>query len=199
MTRPTTAHGRTLHPCFRLLACFLLLALCLAGCKSSRSGRTAPSERQYLTSKVKLTIPTKGGAVYTATGTLKLVAGERLQLSFLMPVLRSEVARVEVTPNEVLLVDRMGKRYVRATRRQLRGVLPKKADFSLLEKVLFTAAESGKTQSLSGADLGIPSLKKGEITLSNFKFDPITLTPTTLSSKYKEVSLNELLSMLLSL
>ena len=35
-----------------------------------------------------------------------------MQLSFLMPIIRTEVARMEVTPEEILLVDRMGKRYV---------------------------------------------------------------------------------------
>ncbi len=199
MRRAPAAHGRA-YPCLKLLLCFLLVALCLAGCKTSRKGTQAlPSKHEYLSCKVKLTIPTHGGAVYTATGTLKLVAGERLQLSFLMPILRSEVARVEVTPNDVLLVDRMGKRYVKATRRELRGVLPKKAGFAMLEKALFAAAQSGKPQTLSGADLGIPSLKKGEVTLSNFNFDAVKLTPAKLSSKYKEVSLKELLSMLMSL
>ena len=41
-----------------------------------------------------------------------------MQLSFLMPIIRTEVARMEVTPEEILLVDRMGKRYVRATRKE---------------------------------------------------------------------------------
>ncbi|MCD8292467.1 MAG: DUF4292 domain-containing protein [Prevotellaceae bacterium] len=200
MRRATAAHGRKFHPCLKVLLCFLLFALCLAGCKTSHKGSPALSgQHEYLSCKVKLTIPTHGGAVYTATGTLKMVAGERLQLSFLMPILRSEVARVEVTPNDVLLVDRMGKRYVKATRRELRGVLPKKAGFATLEKALFAAAQGGKPQTLSGADLGITSLKKGEITLSNFNFDAVKLTPAKLSSKYKEVSLKELLSMLMSL
>ena len=47
-------------------------------------------------------------------GTMKLVSGERMQLSLLMPILRSEVARLEITPDDVLVVDRMGKRYVQA-------------------------------------------------------------------------------------
>ena len=59
-------------------------------------------------------------ALFSVDGTLKLHRGERIQLSFLMPILRSEVARMEVTPDEVLLVDRMGKRYVRASRAQLK-------------------------------------------------------------------------------
>lgn len=52
-----------------------------------------------------------------------------------MPVFRSEVMRMEVTPDEVLLIDRMNKRYVRATRDELKELLPENADFDRLEKL----------------------------------------------------------------
>lgn len=51
-----------------------------------------------------------------------------------MPILRSEIARLEITPNDVLVVDRMGKRYVQATRKELKDILPRKADFAHLER-----------------------------------------------------------------
>ena len=66
-----------------------------------------------------------------------------IQVSFLMPILRSEIARLEITPNDVLVVDRMGKRYVQATRKELKDILPRKADFAYLEKILFDAAKPG--------------------------------------------------------
>ena len=58
-------------------------------------------------------------------GTMKMKTHERVQISLLMPILRTEVARVEVTPDGVLLVDRMNKRFVRATKDELKGMLPK--------------------------------------------------------------------------
>lgn len=117
----------------------LFLLCCLAGCKTSRKAETSklPESARYLSSKVKLTVPTKD-AVFTVNGTMKLISGERMQLSFLMPIIRTEVARMEVTPEEILLVDRMGKRYVRATRKELKDVLPKKADFAHLERFCST-------------------------------------------------------------
>ena len=48
--------------------------------------------------------------------------GERVQLSILMPILRTEIARLEITPDEILLVDRMNKRYVRASRSELNDI-----------------------------------------------------------------------------
>ena len=103
------------------------------------------------------------------------------------------------SPDEILLVDRMGKRYVRATRKELKNVLPKKADFAHLEKLLYAASKPNGKKVLTGKELGIPSLEKGKIELSNFSDKPFVLTPTQLSQKYKEVELEELLEMLMDL
>ena len=184
----------------RILPFLLLLSLVvgLSGCKTSRRMTSSTGEPRYLSSKVQLTIPNKGGTV-TVNGTMKLVSGERMQLSFLMPILRSEIARLEITPNDVLIVDRMGKRYVQEPRKELKDVLPKKADFAHLEKLLYAASKPNGKKVLTGKELGIPSLEKGKIELSNFSDKPFALTPTQLSQKYKEVELEELLEMLMDL
>ena len=176
----------------RTLVFMLFILCCLAGCKTTRKAETSkfPESTRYLSSKVRLTVPTKD-AVFTVNGTM--------QLSFLMPIIRTEVARMEVTPEEILLVDRMGKRYVRATRKELKDVLPKKADFAHLEKILFNASKPNGKKELSGKELGIPSLEKGRIELSGFSNNSFSLTPTELSSKYTQVELNEILEMLMSL
>lgn len=182
----------------RHLLLLALLLLTLAGCKTTKSAGGVSKESEYLSSKVLLTVP-HGGATLTVNGTMKLKSGERAQLSFLMPILRSEVARVEVTPDELLLVDRMGKRYVRATRSELKTVLPRKADFEHLEKLLRAAAKPGGKRTLTGKELGLLSLEKAAIELSDFSDAALTITPTELSSKYREVPLEELLELLLSL
>ena len=175
------------------LVCMLMLLL-LSGCKSSRLA-TGMAESGYLSSKVHLTLPQKEGSI-TVSGNMRLKSGERMQLSFLMPILRSEVVRLEVTPEELLLVDRMGKRYVRATRKELKGVLPKKATFARLEKLLYAATTPDGKRALTAQELGLPSLKRGKIELSDFSDKPFTMTPTQLSKKYEEVSPEELLEML---
>lgn len=181
-----------------LLLFFLMV--CLAGCKTSRKAETSamPESARYLSSKVRLIVPTKD-AVFTVNGTMKLIGGERMQLSFQMPIIRTEVARMEVTPDEILLVDRMGKRYVQGTRKELKDVLPKKADFAHLEKILFDASKPDGKRTLSGKELGIPSLEKGKIELSDFSYNAFSLTPTRVSPKYTKVELNEILEMLMSL
>lgn len=102
------------------MSLLMLLAVGLAGCKTSSHSGALSGESACLSSKVQLTVPHKD-ATLTVNGTMKLKKKECMQISFLMPILRTEVARMEVTPDEILLVDRMGKRYVRATRKEQIG------------------------------------------------------------------------------
>ena len=185
------------RPLVRLMWLMALL-IGLAGCKASGQAEGTKGETGFLSSKVVLTVPSKD-AVLTVNGTMKLKAGERMQLSFLMPILRSEVARIDVTPEEVILVDRMGKRYVQASRQELKGILPKKTTFQHLEKLLYAASRPGGKNTLTGSELGIPSLEKGKIELMDFSTKPFNLTPTQLSSRYQRVELYEILELLMSL
>ena len=81
----------------------------------------------------------------------------------------------------------------------LKGMLPKDATFDKLEKLIKEAAQPNGRRTLTGSELGIPSLNKGKITLSDFSTAPFTLTPTQLSDRYTQVSLQEILQLLLSL
>lgn len=197
--RAETRRRRRLHALCQALIAVMALA-CLAACHTSRRGTSAETakESSCLSAKVRLRVPS-GQAVLTVNGTMKMKGGELLQMSFLMPVLRTEVARIEVTPDEVLLVDRMGKRYVRATRSELKGVLPAKADFAHLEKLVRSAAKPGEKTTITGKDLGLKTLEKGEIDFSDFSYKEVSITPTQLSPKYKQVEWHELLEMLMSL
>lgn len=193
----TNLLNKTVSKASRMLP-LLLLAVALAGCKTSRMAHMGVENTGYLSSKVQLTVPHKD-AVLTVNGTMKLKEGERMQLSFLMPILRTEVARMEVTPDDILLVDRMGKRYVQATLKELKRILPKKADFARLEKLLYAASKPDGKKTLTGKELGIPSLAKGKLVFSDFSNKGFTMSPTQLSQKYREVAWEELLEMLMDL
>ena len=180
----------------------LLVVVILAGCKSSK--RLATSETKapvsvYLASKLQLTIPNKGGGRMSVGGTMKMKTHERVQVSLLMPILRTEVARIEITPDEVLLVDRMNRRFVRATKEELKGMLPKNAEFSRLEKILMDASLPGGKTELTGKDIGIPSLEKAKVQLYEFSTKEFSMTPTELTAKYRQVPLEELVKMLMAL
>ena len=93
----------------------------------------------------------------------------------------------------------MGKRYVQATRKELKDILPKKADFAHLEKLLYAASKPNGKKTLTGKELGIPSLEKGQVEFYDFSDKGFSLSPTQLSGKYRKVELKELLEMLMSL
>ena len=104
-----------------------------------------------------------------------------------------------MTPDDILLVDRMGKRYVRASCEELKLHLPRKYTYDRLEKLLFQAAKPNGKRSLKGSDLGLMKLEKAQITLSDFATTPLKMQPTTLSNRYRQVPLEELVGMLLNL
>ena len=180
----------------------LLVVVVLAGCKSSKrlvTSETKAPVSSYLASKLQLTIPDKKGGSMSVGGTMKMKTHERVQISLLMPILRTEVARIEVTPDEVLLVDRMNKRFVRATKAELKNVLSKNVEFSRLEKILMDAFLPGGKTELTGKDIGIPSLEKAKVQLYEFSTQEFSITPTELTSKYNQIPLEELVKMLVAL
>ena len=180
----------------------LLVVVVLAGCKSSKrlvTSETKAPVSSYLASKLQLTIPDKKGGSLSVGGTMRMKTHERVQISLLMPILRTEVARIEVTPEEVLLVDRMNRRFVRASKEELKGILPKNAEFSRLEKILTDASLPGGKAELTGKDIGISSLEKAKVQLYEFSTKEFSMTPTELSSKYRQVPLEELIKMLVAL
>lgn len=167
----------------------LCLLLCLLGsCGSHRS--TSRSSSPCLSAKVALTLPYQGRQ-QTLRGQLRLVSGEQARLTLLMPLLRTEVVRLDLTPDTLLLVDRMGHRYVRASRQELRPLLPRRATFAQLERLLQRAARSGREARLTAAQLGLPRLEGAQIVLTDFSHTPFTLSPTRLSSRYQEVPIHE--------
>lgn len=179
----------------------LLLVVMLAGCKSTKNitSSVPVAEPCYLSSKLQLTIPSGSDGSITTGGTMKMKGGERVQLSILMPILRTEIARLEITPDEVLLIDRMNKRYVRASRKELDDILPKDARFSKLEKLLLSASRPEGKAELSGKELGIPSLERAKVRLYDFSSKEFAMTPTEISYRYTQVPLEELLNMLTKL
>lgn len=176
----------------------LLGLLTLAGCKSTSKVARTDSRNlpdSCLMSKLELSIP-HNGAVYTVNGTMRVRRGQMVQVSLLMPVLRSEVARVELTPQYLLLVDRMNRRYFKATQAQLRRVQPRNATYNRLETMLWQAAKTDGKCTLSGADLGIAKLGKARVELYDFSNKPFILRPMELTDRYREVTMDELLQLL---
>ena len=107
------------------LVYLLLLILLFAGCKSSKQSlyKAPVPQTQYLSSKMQFTVP-NGSNTMTVGGTMKMKTGERIQLSVLMPVLRSELFRLDITPTDMPIVHRMNTRSGNTISAGLRKLTP---------------------------------------------------------------------------
>jgi len=174
-----------------LLTLCLLAACCLTGCKSTKKlAEPQPVEDQYLSSKIMLTIPRHEGTI-TVNGTMKMKKGEIVQVSLLMPVLRTEIARLEATPYEGLALDRMNKRYLKANMSDLKQMVPQ-YDFAKLQKVFTDAAADESKRTLKGSDFGISKLRNAKVELYDFSSEEMKVWPTTIPSGYEQMTLADI-------
>lgn len=186
---------RSMRKNFQLI---ILLAVLLTACKSTKTIVQVPDvTQQYLSSKLELTVP-HGDATLTINGTMKMKEGEIVQLSLLMPLFRTEVARIEAAPTYLLMVDRMNRRFVKATDYELRDYLPADS-YERLEKMIKDAAMPDGKAILTGEELGIRQLAKARIELYDFSDEPFNIEPTILGNRYRQVTIDEMLQLLMNL
>ena len=107
----------------------LLLVLFMASCSSTRNLKKSDifsdfSESEYMgkilshaerweavTAKMSVSLKLNGKNTGKVNGTLRIKRGEVIQMSF-TPFLGIEVGRAEISPEGLLVIDRMNKRYV---------------------------------------------------------------------------------------
>lgn len=126
------------------------LVLMLASCSSTKSLKNAHSiegmteteyvenvianagGREALTAKMSLSVDLEGKGATKVNGTLRIKKGEVIQMS-IAPLLGIEVARAEISPDGVLVIDRMNKRYVRVSFIELKALANADLDFHTLQ------------------------------------------------------------------
>lgn len=74
-----------------------------------------------------------GTASYALNGTLRMKHDEILQLSFQVPLLGMEAARIEITPTKVLVLDRIHRKYVEEPMESLSAMTGTGLDFYALQ------------------------------------------------------------------
>lgn len=130
----------------------LLLSLVLFGCGTSRKtsrnvmiGDLSGTEymeqviawspsRTNLTAKSALTLNTGSGSPLKVTANLRIRRNEVIRLT-VAPLLGIEVARIDITPDNVLIIDRMNKRYVRASFSDISSLFNTQVDFNVLQSL----------------------------------------------------------------
>ena len=161
---------------FQLLGIVLMVAL-FASCSASKSIKKSHSiegmtETEFvenvienasgweaLTAKMSLTLDLGGKGETKVNGTLRIKKGEVVQLS-IAPLLGIEVARAEISPDGILVIDRMNKRYVEVSFAEVKALIKADLDFHTLQALFLN-------------ELFLPG--KGDLTArdaSSFKVEP---------------------------
>ena len=161
---------------FQLLGVALMVVI-LASCSTTKSIKKSHSiegmtETEFvenvienaggwnaLTAKISLSLDWEGKGETKVSGTLRIKKGEVVQLS-IAPLLGIEVARAEISPNGILVIDRMNKRYGEVSFAEVKALVKADLDFHTLQALFLN-------------ELFLPG--KGDLTArdaSSFKVEP---------------------------
>lgn len=164
---------------FSFLIGWMLMVAFFASCSSTKSVKKSHSiegmtETEFvenvienaggwktLTAKMALSVDLDGKGTTKVSGTLRIKKGEVIQVS-IAPVLGIEVARVEISPNGILAIDRMNKRYVDVSFEEVKTLVKADLTFHTLQALFLN-------------ELFLPG--KGALTMrdaSSFKVQPET-------------------------
>jgi len=155
----------------------LIALLLIPGCKSTKDAgssqrlialqKVEKQERieaiQYhslhynsLSAPLSATI-TLDGKNNTADGQLRIKKGEAIQLSLRMPIIGSELFRLLITPEQLVIIDRYNKQYMAESIAELKGEYPFDFDYHDIEALfanrLFITGNRDVTEHHSYIDL----------------------------------------------
>ena len=128
----------------------VLLTVLVASCSSTKGFKKSAligdsSETEYLekvishtsgwdavTAKMSVDLNLNGKSTEKVNGTIRIKRGEVIQVS-LAPFLGIEVGRAEISPDGMLVIDRVNKRYVKISFAELKTITNVELDFHILE------------------------------------------------------------------
>ena len=159
----------------QLYVCLVLLIGCLASCSSTKSVKKADfienlSEAEYMekvlantagweavTAKMQASLKLNGKSTGKFGGTLRIKRGEVIQLS-IAPFLGIEVGRAEISPDGMLVIDRVNKRYVHVSFEELKNLTNVALDFHILESLFLNEIFLPTKERLTARDLSSVTL-----------------------------------------
>ena len=162
-------------------AAMLLLLLGVGGCASSKKGTASASgvtvkelkslqavsdNLSHLSSKVKLTANI-AGKEFSANGNIKIKRGEGMLISINALGGLIEVARVELTPEKMLLIYRLGREYSEVRYSDVEALERLGIDYSMVQAILLNEifAPDGKSVEKYLSKMNI-AVANGEILLT---------------------------------
>ncbi len=177
---------------FLFIAAMMLLASCRSSKEISETGGYVGP--QCITSKISMKIEAKGHNI-SVSGSIKMKRDDVVRIQ-VVPMGLFEMARLEMTKDEFLVVDRMGNRYARAPYSDVALLRERGYNFETLQKMFWEMTTSADKKTT----VEVPEKKmKVTITMQSPKEDCDWETRTNLSSRYEQVTVNALLKSILSL
>lgn len=166
-----------------------------------------------VTAKLRLDL-SSGERSLSVGGMLRMKRNDVIQLS-LVTFGILEVARIEMTPDYFMLIDKVGRQYVKASYSQVPFLRDADVDFYTIQAYFWDE----QTSNLSGWErkdyvnvggrslptshnITIPTSRrtiKAELTLSNLNTDSEWEKRTEVPSRYKEVTVDEAMSRIMNL
>ena len=141
------------------------------------------------TSKVRVTITQEGQDV-TTSGNLRLRYGALIPPTLVDPLLGiAEIGRLELSPDKVLIIDRVNKRYVDTNYEEFSALKSRNIDFNTIQEFFWQEAKKGDKFAYT-----IPAKKDIKLDLrlsdkgSNANWD----AHTAVSGKYTKTDANKL-------
>ena len=170
-------------------------------------------EEICITSRVRMDL-SSGGKSTSVGGTLRMKRDDVIQLSIVTFGIL-EVARIEMTPDYFMLIDKMGRQYVKAAYSDVSFLRSADVDFYTIQAYFWdeqTSNYSGWIRSdfVNIGDRRLPTKHditistgkktvKANLSLSSLNLDSDWEKRTQVPSRYKEVSVDELLTRIMNL
>ena len=170
-------------------------------------------EEICITSRLRLDL-SSGGKSTSVGGTLRMKYNDVIQLS-LVTFGILEVARIEMTTDYFMLIDKMGRQYIKASYNDVSFLRNAGVDFRTIQAYFWNEQTSSITGwerkdfvNIAGRSLPtkhlitIPSGSKtikADLSLSSLNTDSDWEKRTPIPSRYKEVTVDELISRIMNL
>lgn len=124
---------------------------------------------EYITAKASVELQS-GGKSFSLGGSLRMKRDDVIQLS--MTFLGMEVARIEFTPGDVLVVDRFNKQYVKATYSDASFLKSASLDFYVLQSMFWNEIFVPGERSVKSAAKDFTMASSGDHTLLTLATSP---------------------------
>lgn len=185
--------------------------------KQTQTSKVQPTQVDALTAKMDLTLEA-GEKGVSVGGSYRLKRGEVVQINLTYTMLFTvSVGTLELTPDYILVLDRINKRYCRVAYADVPALRQSGIDFNYLQSIFWGEAEASPAKVVSWTYSNWQNFGKGQFpgeicftltpgntiykatfSLSNLRENDNWEKQTAISSKYTAVSIDTVLKALLS-